>query len=240
MTALASAELLRLRTVRSPRYILLAVLALSAFFAAMDMLNSKFGSGASPSAHADTLRGIALNGVIVSAIVAASFAAYEFQRGSVALTYMAHPDRRKVAVARTLTYAGVGALVTALTAGVAVAVGLTAAASNGITVDLDAAEVARLIGGSLFAGAVFGGLGVLVGILTRNPTAATIAVVAPGFVEAALNLPSIHPYSPLGLVEQVLGLAHDVPPALAMVLVLAYPAAVGAALRWWGLRRDVT
>jgi ABC-2 type transport system permease protein len=240
MTALFSAELLRLRTLRSPRYIILAVIGFAAFFAAMDVLNTSFGRGASPGAHADSLRGVAMNGVLIAAVFAAGVAAAEFKRGAIALTYLAHPDRRIVTAARTLTWAVVGGLLAAAAAGVGVAVGLTTAANSNITVDLGAADVVRTVGGALFAGAVFAGLGVLVGTLTRNPTVASIAIVAPSFVEGALNLPSIHPYLPLGLVEQVLGLAHDAPPGLAMALLLAYPAAIAVTLRWWGLRRDIT
>lgn len=240
MTALVSAELLRLRTVRSPRYIVLVVFALAAFFAAMDVLNKSFGRGASPGAHADSLRAIALNGVLLAAVFAAQTVASEYVRGGLALTYLAHPDRRTVAVARTLTYAAVGGLVAALNAGVALGVGLIAASRSGITVDLGAAEVARAIGGALFAGALFAALGVLAGTLTRNPTAASIAVIAPSFVAGAVQLPAVHPYLPLGLVEQLLGISHDVPVGLAMALLLAYPAAVAVAVRWWGLGRDLT
>jgi ABC-type transport system involved in multi-copper enzyme maturation permease subunit len=240
MTALFSAEVLRLRTLRSPRYIVLAVFAFAAFFAAMDMLNTKFGSGASPAAHADSLRAVALNGVLIAAVFAAGIAAAEFKRGAIALTYMAHPDRRLVTAGRALTWAAVGGLVAALAASVGVAVGLVAAEGSGVSVDIDGAGVARLIGGSLFAGAVFGSLGALVGTLTRNPTVAGFAIVAPSFIEGMLQLPAIRPYLPLGLVEQVIGLDDEVPAGLAMLLLLVYPALVAGVLRWWGLRRDIT
>jgi ABC-2 type transport system permease protein len=240
VSALVTAELLRLRTVRSPRWIGLAVVALAALFAAMEVRGSGSGAAASASEHADSLRSTAINGVLIAAVVAAQAAASEFKRGSIATTYLAHPDRWRVALSRALTYAGVGGLLAGLAAAVALAVGLVGGGASGTSIDLGAADVARAVAGALFCGAVFATLGVMVGTLTRNPTIASTAVLAPIVLEGALHLPAIHPYLPFGLVEQVLGISHDVPLGPAMLLLLAYPGAVAVAVRWWGLGRDVT
>jgi ABC-type transport system involved in multi-copper enzyme maturation permease subunit len=238
MTALVSAELLRLRTIRSPRYIVLGVLAFPALLAAMDVLDPAAGSGSSPSQHADALRAVALQAVIIAAVFAASVVASDFKRGTIALTYMAHPQRWRVTLARTFTYAVLGGLVAALAAGVDIAVGLLASEPGAI--DLSGGDAARTIVGALLGGAVFASLGALVGTLTRNPTVASLAVVAPTVIDGALNIPALHAYLPLGLVEQVIGLGHDVAAAVAMVVLLAYPAVVAVVVRGWALSRDIT
>jgi ABC-type transport system involved in multi-copper enzyme maturation permease subunit len=239
MTALVSAELLRLRTIRSPRYIVLGVLVFPALLAAMDVLDPAAGSGLSPAQHADALRAVALQGVIIAAVFAASVVASDFKRGTIALTYMAHPNRWRVTVARTLTYAALGGVLAALAAAVDLAVGLLAAGSG--VIDLSSGDAARTIVGALLGGAAFASLGALVGTLTRHPTVASLAVVAPTVIDGALHVPALHAYLPLGLVEQLIGLGHPyVAAPLAMVLLLAYPAAVAVVVRGWALSRDVT
>lgn len=238
MNALVSAELLRLRTVRSPRYVALAVLCFVGLLAAVEISAPGAGGGASRAAHADALRAISLQGVIIAAVFAASVIASDFKRGTIALTYMAHPDRWRVTVSRTLTYGVLGGVLAALAAAVALSVGLSAAEPG--AVDLGADDVARTIAAALFGGAIFASLGVLAGTLARNPTVAAMAVVAPTLIDGALQLPGIHPYLPLGLVEQVMGLGHDIAAPVAMVLLLAYPLVVAAVVRGWALGRDVT
>jgi ABC-type transport system involved in multi-copper enzyme maturation permease subunit len=238
MTALVSAELLRLRTVRSTIYVIAGVLGFVALIAAMDVLNYGVGRGSSPAHHADSLRTDALQGVLIAAVIAASVVAGDFKRGTVALTYMAHPHRWRVTVARTLTYGALGGILAALAAAVGLTVGLNLADSGAI--DLGTGEVARTIAGALAGGAAFGSLGALVGTLTRNPTVAPMAVIAPIVLDGVLNLPSIHPYLPLGLVEQLMGLGHDIAVPAAMALLFAYPLAVAAVVRGWAIARDIT
>lgn len=217
MTALVSAELLRLRTVRSPRWVLVAVLALAGVFAAGD---------------ASDLRGVALTSVLIVAVFVAQVVAGEFKRGGAALTYLAQPDRARVAVARSLTYAMLGGAVAAAAALVAVAVGRV----GGETIDYGL----QLVAGSLFTGAALSVVGVLVGTLTRNPTVAGIAMVAPTFLDGALRLPAVHAATPLGLVDGILGHGHGLSVPAAMGLLLVYPALLAVAARVCGLGRDLT
>jgi ABC-type transport system involved in multi-copper enzyme maturation permease subunit len=238
MTALVSAELLRLRTVRSPRYIGLAMVVFAGVLAAVNVLDPAFASESSPSARAESLQAIGLNGVLLAAVFSAGIAATEFKRGSIALTYMAHPNRRKVAAARTLTHAMAGGLLAALAAAVALAAGLIA--GSGSPVDLNAADVAGTVAGALFSGAVIGGLGVLVGTLVRNPTVASTAVIAPTIVGGALQISALYDYLPFGLAGRLLGIDGSVPVPLAALLLLAYPALVALVVHLWGIDRDIT
>src|SRR4051794_11743863 len=124
MTALVSAELLRLRTVRSPRYAALGLFALGALLAGLEVTGPGFGGGPGLPPRGDSLRLLAYNGVIFVAVFGAHVAAVEFPRGAIALTYLVQPDRWRVTRARSLTHGVVGAIVAALAIGIALAVGL--------------------------------------------------------------------------------------------------------------------
>ena len=92
MSAMISAELLRLRTVATHRWIALGMLALIAVNAA------PFVNGASTSADevVAQLRGLAQLGIVMVAAYAAHIVGDEFRRGSVAMTYLVHPSRGRV------------------------------------------------------------------------------------------------------------------------------------------------
>src|SRR5664279_4992950 len=92
MSPLIEAELMRLRTVRTPIFVLLAVLALVAS-------NAGLLGGGHPANHQDVIT--LLEVLLVSGVLsAAAFGAYSvgdgFQRGAVAISYVAHPRRERV------------------------------------------------------------------------------------------------------------------------------------------------
>ena len=101
MTAMISAELLRLRTVATHRWIALGLLALIAVNAA------PFVNGASTTADevVAQLRGLAQLAMVMVAAYAAHIVGDEFRRGSVAMTYLVHPSRGRVDTAPEVTSA---------------------------------------------------------------------------------------------------------------------------------------
>ena len=101
MTALISAELLRIRTLRATRYVVVGMLGLAVMLAV-------FPPSGPRSALVDSVRSVTLTFVMAAAYIAATQLATEFKRGTAALTYLAHPNRRTVATARVLTYGLIG------------------------------------------------------------------------------------------------------------------------------------
>ncbi len=166
MPPVIAAELLRLRTLRSPRYGALGGLA---FMAILAVSNIDSSSGRNPAELADSLRSMAVVGVLLAGVFAATFLATEFQRGSARMTYLSHPDRARVAAARALVYAGLGFLFAALATGVLVAVGASVGGAS-LNAGFSAADVARMIGGAAAGGAVMGTAGALLGTAVPNPT----------------------------------------------------------------------
>ena len=231
MTALISAELLRLRTLRVTRYVVVGMLGLAVMLAV-------FPPSSGPrSALVDSVRSVTFTFVMAAAFIAATQLGTEFKRGAAVLTYLTHPNRRTVATARVLTYGLIGGLLGVLAAIVALAAEIVAAHLHASPTDVGAQAIAGVIGGAAFGGAMLGGFGALVGTITREPILATVAVVIPSLIAAPL--PAVNPYLPFGLAEQLLGVAHKVAAPLAMVLLLAYVAAVAVVVRQWALPRDL-
>ena len=230
MTALISAELLRLRTLRVTRYVVVGMLGLAVMLAF-------FPPSGPRSALVDSVRSVTFTFVMAAAFIAATQLGTEFKRGAAVLTYLTHPNRRMVATARVLTYGMLGGLLAALAAIVALAAGAVAAHLQANPADIGALAFAGVIGGAAFGGAVLGGFGALVGTVTREPILATVVVVVPSLIAGPLT--AVSPYLPFGLAEQLLGGADKVAAPLAMLLLLVYLAVTALCVRRWALPRDL-
>jgi ABC-type transport system involved in multi-copper enzyme maturation permease subunit len=235
MSALIAAELLRLRTVRTPRYAALGVLALVAITTAVNVGSIADQPGGS-TGLAESLWSLALPGVLMAGVLAGTSVATEFQRGSAAMTYLSHPHRADAAAARALVHAGLGFLSAGLAAGVVIAIGLPAL---GESIDGGVSDVARIVAGAAFGGAVMGAAGALIGTATRSPTAASSALPGWYVVELLLIPADIRPYLPFSLVSSLMG-TGEVPAGVAIGLLLAFLAAAALFVREWALPRDLT
>jgi ABC-type transport system involved in multi-copper enzyme maturation permease subunit len=236
MSALIAAELLRLRTVRTPRYGALGVLALVAITTAVNVGSIADQPGGS-TGLAESLWSLALPGVLMAGLLAATSVATEFQRGSAAMTYLSHPHRADAAAARALVHAVLGFLFAGLAAGAVVAIGVPALDES---VDAGLWDVARLVAATAFGGAVMGAAGALIGTATRNPTVASSALPGWYVVELLLVPADIRPYLPFSLVSSLMGAAGEVSAPVAIGLLLAFLAAAALFVREWALPRDVT
>ncbi|MFL5863550.1 MAG: hypothetical protein ACJ780_22710 [Solirubrobacteraceae bacterium] len=230
MTALISAELLRLRTLRVTRYVVVGMLGLAVMLAV-------FSPSGPRSALVDSVRSVTFTFVMAAAFIAATQLGTEFKRGAAALTYLTHPNRGAVATARVLTYGLIGALVAVLAAIVALAAGVVVTHLQATPTYIGAVAFAGVMGGAAFGGAVLGGFGALVGTLTREPILATVVVVVPSLIAGPLT--AVSPYLPFGLAEQLLGGADKVAAPVAMMLLLVYLAVTALCVRRWALPRDL-
>ena len=240
MKAMISAELLRLRTVATDRWIALLLLALIAVNAA------PFVNGASTSADevVAQLRGLAQLAILMVAAYAAYIVGDEFRRGSVAMTYLVHPSRGRVAAAHAVSYAAVGAVFAAILAGAAMAVVLPVAAGDHINTGFGAADIALVLAGSALGGAVLGAAGALIGAVARHPGLAMGIVVVWSVSESLATRGGtrggIAHYLPFQLVGGVTSLSDDVAVLPAIGLLLVYLALMALAVRRWALPRDLT
>ena len=239
MRAMISAELLRLRTVATHRWIALGLLALIAVNAA------PFVNGAATSADevVAQLRGLAQLAIVIVAAYAAHVVGDEFRRGSVATTYLRHPSRGRVAAAHAVTYAAVGAVLAALLAGAAMATVLPVAAGDHIDTGFAPADIVLVLAGSALVGAVLGAAGALIGAVARHPGAMGIVVVwsvSESLATQGGTRGGIAHYLPFQLIGGATSLSDHVAVLPAIGLLLVYLALIALAVRHWALPRDLT
>src|SRR3954462_7470423 len=240
MNAMISAELLRLRTVVTHRWIALGMLALIAVNAA------PFLNGASTTSDevVSQLRGLAQLGIFMVAACAAHVVGDEFRRGSVAMTYLVHPGRGRVAAAHAVTYGAVGAVLAVVLAGVAMAVVLFIAAGDDVNTGFGAADVGLVLVGSALGGAVLGAAGALIGAVARHPGLAMGIVVVWSVSESLVTRGGtrggIGPYLPFQLTGGATSLSHHVAVLPGVGLLLVSLALMALATRRWALPRDLT
>jgi hypothetical protein len=239
MPALVSAELLRLRTLRSPALVGLGALAILLAVTIVPVLS--VGDRVPTATElADGLRSLQVMAVLLAATFAASTVAGEYKRGAAALTYLASPRRERVLAARTTVYAALGGLFGALAAVCTTGVGLLLVHSRGFALDLTPADVAGLVAGTAVAGALLSAVAVLVGTAARNPTIASGAIVVWNLCESMLHVAGVGPFLPFGLVNTLLGSEPDHAAGPALALLVAYAAVLAVGVRRWALPRDLT
>ena len=246
MTTLVRAELLKLRTTRVTKGVvlltaaLLALVTLAGNAAAGEEGRAVVGSAANV---ADVLRGSNLPVVLVL-LLALLGTAGEYHHATVTPTFLVTPRRGRVIAAKLIAYTGVGLLIGV--AGIAVTLLVSAPAFAGAdTVALFDGEVVRTAAGAVAACAVVGALGVAVGMLLRNPTAAVVGAL--GWITLGEGIIGVVAgdgaarWLPGGVVRAVSGVADGLLPAAAAVpLAAAYAAAVSAAAWWLVVQEDVT
>ena len=181
MIALIRAELGKLTTVRTPRWVLLAQVGLLAMAASGAVVSGSLSTRRLATTDGQRLL-LEHGGVvaILSLAVGVTLSAGEFRHGTVIDTYLTEPRRERVVVAQLA--AGLVAGLVAGIAAAATAVGVTWAWCGARGVGLDAAVAARSAAGVLLWQALYTVLGVALGAVVRAQAAAIVAAVVWLFV----------------------------------------------------------
>jgi hypothetical protein len=232
--ALIAAELLRLRTVRST-FPAAAGAALLITLTAVLNLRSE-----TSSEFEHDLGGAGILIALVVATSAATTIAYDFKRGSTALTYLAEPRRHRVLRARLASYAVLGGAFAALVVLCCCLAGLAWAAHKGWQTGLTAPDVAALAAGGAGVGAAMSAVGVLVATAARNPTAAAQLVVVPFIAGGLVAHYDAARYLPFALVSALFGATDQLGVLAALALLAGYVLALYVAVSRWAVPRDIT
>ena len=242
MTALVRSELLKLRTLRSTAVVLMGLLGI----VAITLIASLSEAGGKDSSTPEELRDpILLLGYVTALFLvamAANASAGEFRHRTISQRFLCTPARGRVLIAKLATYALAGAVVAAVVMAVAIAVSDPVLNGKDLSLGLGGDELTRMVGGVVIGTTVFAMLGVVVGMVSRNPTTAMVAIFGLLLTELLLGglVGAPAHYFPFALLQSVLGLTDDTSWELAAILLGAM--AVTSAVVAWRvfLGRDVT
>lgn len=171
-------ELLKLRTIRSP---LIAVASVPVIAAMVTVVNfGAAGNQGNPPLGGDSLSRALAAPVSVVTLVALMLGvlavAGEYRHQTITTTFLASPRRQEVLAAKLVAHALLGAAVGVLSIAAAVAVAVPWLRGSGVALHVGT-EVLRIALAAVVSSALHGALGVSIGALLRNPTAAASVVL---------------------------------------------------------------
>jgi ABC-2 type transport system permease protein len=244
MIAQARAELLKIRTTRTTVGIVLGMVALILLFSLLSGLLTKAPNLTSTEDQRGLLSVGSLAGVF-SALAGIMLVTSEYRHGTIRPTFLFTPKRSRVVDAKLAAglVAGIGFGIVG--EGLGFAIGYACLAGRGITYALDTGQTTLLVLGSLAGVALWGALGVGIGMVVRNQVGAIISLLAWGFVAENLLfafVPSVGRFAPAHAGDAFIGLMskHLLPAAAGGATLLAWTIAFAIAATALAARRDVT
>jgi ABC-2 type transport system permease protein len=242
MNALVGAELLKLRTLRSPRWIAAGAVVLAGVIGAVGTrLAAADGETVAITELARAPMQQAWFAVIVLAVLAT---AGEFQHRTIRTTLFAAPRRLRVLLAKTVSAGLVGMAVVAVAVASAVASGLVTAAASAAEVTAGSGADLGLVAAGICLGGVWAIFATALGLLTRSTALALVVVllwrfVGEGVVPVLLRDPGAYAWTPSGAADALVSSGGDSLPAVGAALLLAlYVLALCAAAASLFVRRD--
>jgi ABC-type transport system involved in multi-copper enzyme maturation permease subunit len=183
-------------------------------------------------------------GTLFAALLGALAITSEFRTGTIRPTLLVTPRRATVIAAKTICALVAGAITGLIAAATAAGVGSIGLAGRGVTIQLTAGDITRLLLGATLAGALWAVIGLGVGAVVRAQVPTIVGLFAwMLFVENILSdVPSWQRFAPGSLAQALGGQVSDgilTSAALAAVLLIAYAALVALVGLTSTLRRDV-
>jgi ABC-2 type transport system permease protein len=241
MIALVRAELLKLRTLRSTAWAAAGLLLITLLTAGLAMGDAGSKGFSTPPELRETIIAIGYAAVFFLAVLGANAAAGEYRHRTISQRFLASPGRRRVLLAKLVTYGLVGAVVGLVVTAIGAPIGEAVVSSKGLTLELGSAWP-RLFGSVAVATALAGMLGVVIGAMTRNPTTAMVVIFGTWIAEKIAGgwLGDIGHYLPFTLLEDTLGLIKPLSWGLAALALAGLIAALSVAAQRVFVPRDVT
>ena len=243
MSGQLRAELLKLRTTRTVLVLMLGMVAL--------VLLATLGQGLAGDAEElgresgqRNLFGVGSAGTLFAALAGIMAVTSEFRHGTIRPTLVFSPRRERVLAAKVAAAVVAGLVLTATAQALALGIGYVALRGRGLDVALGGAEIGAIVGGTLAAGALWGGIGASLGALVRSQVGAIIGLLAWSFIAEGLLFglaPRYGRFAPGSASNALSGAAADhlLSAAAGGALLAGYLAAFAAAGAASMLRRDV-
>ena len=252
MTALVRAELLKLRTVQLPIWLLVTTLALVALSVCATVLTAGMDGAPLQLDDPDLLARSAASasgGNILLIVLGILMLSQEFRFGTATPSFLTTPKRGRLVVAKLVAVSITGALFAALSVLLALGLSYALIALRGGEAEFDAG-VWQVLAGVFLVLLLYGPIGIGVGALIRNQIAAVVLTLAWVFVIEQLLvalLPEVGRWTPGGGTAAVLQLGElastrgDLLPVWGgALLLLGYAAVLSLVGAQVTLRRDLT
>lgn len=253
MSALVRAELLKLRTVKLPIWLLVSTVALVILSVLATVLTA--GSDGAPYELEDPqLLAVAVSsasaGTSLLMILGILMLTQEFRFGTATPSFLVTPKRSRLLVAKLAAVALTGILFAVVSAVVALALSYGLIAARGGDAVFDARTL-QVLAGVVLVLVLYGPIGIGIGALLRNQIAAIAVSLAWVFVAEQLLialLPDVGKWTPGGATTAILQLGDIavvrdgelLPVGGGVVLLLLYAGAFSAAGALLTMRRDLT
>jgi ABC-2 type transport system permease protein len=237
------AELLKIRSTRTTTGIVLGMIALILLFSLLSGLLTK----APDLTSAENQRGLlsvgSLAGVF-SALAGIMLVTSEYRFGTIRPTLLFTPRRSRMVAAKLVAGLLAGIVFGLVGEGLGFAIGYSTLRGRGISYALDGSQTALLVLGTLAGIALWGTLGVGLGLIVRNQVGAIIGLLAWGFVAENLLfafVPSVGRFGPVRAQDALMGLTtkHLLPAAAGGATLLAWTTALALAGTALTAHRDV-
>ena len=244
MIAQVRAELLKIRTTRTTAGIVLGMVALILLFSLLSGLLTKAPNLTGTEDQRGLLSVGSLAGVF-SALAGIMLVTSEYRHGTIRPTFLFTPRRSRVVDAKLAAGLLAGIVFGIVGEGLGFAVGYACLAGRGIAYALNDGQTTLLLVGTLAGVALWGALGVGIGMVVRNQVGAIIGLLAWGFVAENLLfafVPSVGRFAPAHASDALIGLTTDhlLRAAAAGATLLAWTVAFALAATALAARRDVT
>ena len=242
MRNLIRAELVGLRTLRTTWAFLALVVVMTVGITIGDFSEAgKSGMDSFDEMRDALVRDVGLVAAVMFAVFGAIRTGAEYRFGTIAQRAAAAPRRWQMLAAKASVYGAMAAVMTAVTAAIAIPVAKAMASGKDVAFDLAASSVPGLVGQVAAGAALFATLGVAVAYITRSQAAAVLVVVGSVMVEQLLaGVGSFGNYLPYNLLDSTLGIGDRLSPAPAAMALTAVTAVIVAGATSLVQRRDVS
>jgi hypothetical protein len=180
VTRLVQAELMKLRSTRTPLALLLAALGFAALTVVVSVPTADDEAAAIPLDDAGLLAGTVATGFLVPLLLMALLGVLtvtqEHRYGTITSTFLVEPRRPRILGAKWLSMALVSVVVTTATLVLTVGAAVAAIRARGGDGTLGA-QFWQTVGAGFVVTAAYGTIGVAVGALVRNQVAAVVGVL---------------------------------------------------------------
>ncbi|MGI8731520.1 MAG: ABC transporter permease [Solirubrobacteraceae bacterium] len=245
MNALLKAELLKLRTTRTFAALIGSAIGVSLLVLVLSTTLGEFRTEENVRA---SLAGDFTGLFIV--LLGAMGMAGEWRHRTITSAILAAPDRLRLLVAKALSYAIAGVVVSFVITAALMIVGTIILSSRDL-ITLDGATLADIMWRNLVVAAYLGALGVLIGTIVRSQVAAIVGILVFSFVvefTLFILVPEVGRYSPLnGAPGGIIDVTFDggdesllLAPGIAALVMLGWVALAGVAGAVLMRRRDLT